>query len=173
MQVLESRTAVEQWPELGLVFTTIYGTPLEERRVVKIFKEALAAAGLPQSIRLYDCRHTAASLLYAQGVPELQIAAILGHTDSAFTRRTYTRCGVLPRTASRRSWAKLSESQSVATQELQGTFQPSTCVRGDLGDCRVVANQAERSLRVHGFDRAGPVEVVVYDHIARQEQANA
>jgi integrase len=37
-----------------------------------------------------NCRHTAASLLYAQGVPELQIAAILGHTDPAFTRRTYT-----------------------------------------------------------------------------------
>jgi integrase len=58
--------------------------------VVKIFKEALASAGLAQSIRLYDRRHTAASLLYAQGVPELQIAAILGHTDPAFTRRTYT-----------------------------------------------------------------------------------
>jgi len=42
------------------------------------------------SVRLYDCRHTAASWLYAQGVPELQIAAILGHSDPAFTRRTYT-----------------------------------------------------------------------------------
>jgi hypothetical protein len=28
--------------------------------------------------------------LYAQGVAELQIAAILGHTDPSFTRRTYT-----------------------------------------------------------------------------------
>ncbi len=90
LQVLERRAAAEQWQELGLVFTTVYGTPLEERRVVKIFKEALAAAGLSRSVRLYDCRHTAASLLYAQGVPELQIAAILGHTDPAFTRRTYT-----------------------------------------------------------------------------------
>jgi integrase len=58
--------------------------------VVRVFKDALALGGLPQSVRLYDCRHTAASLLYAQGVPELQIAAILGHTDPAFTRRTYT-----------------------------------------------------------------------------------
>jgi integrase len=82
--------AGEEWHELGLVFTTPIGTPLVERRVVKVFKEALAAAGLPETIRLYDCRHTAASLLYAQGVPELQIAAILGHTDPAFTRRTYT-----------------------------------------------------------------------------------
>jgi integrase len=57
------------------VFTTPTGTPLEERRVVRIFKDAVSAAGLPQSIRLYDCRHTAASLLYAQGAPELQISA--------------------------------------------------------------------------------------------------
>lgn len=89
LQLLERRAAAERWHELGLVFTTIHGTPLDERRVVKIFKEALASGGLSQSIRLYDCRHTAASLLYAQGVPELQIAAILGHTDPAFTRRTY------------------------------------------------------------------------------------
>jgi integrase len=53
-------------------------------------KEALGRAGLPTAVRLYDCRHTAASLLYAQGVPELQIAAILGHTDPGFTLRTYT-----------------------------------------------------------------------------------
>ena len=57
---------------------------------MKIFKEALATSGLPEAVRLYDCRHTAASLLYTQGVPELQISAILGHTDPAFTRRTYT-----------------------------------------------------------------------------------
>jgi hypothetical protein len=53
-------------------------------------KDALVAAGLPREVRLYDCRHTAASLLYAQGGPELQIAAILAHMDPAFTLRTYT-----------------------------------------------------------------------------------
>jgi integrase len=90
LQAQERLVAGEQWHDLGLVFTTPIGTPLEERRVVKIFKEALAAAGLSVATRLYDCRHTAASLLYAQGVSELQISAILGHTDPAFTRRTYT-----------------------------------------------------------------------------------
>jgi integrase len=90
LQAQERLAAGKDWHDLGLVFSTPLGTPLEERRVVRIFKEALAAASLPQSVRLYDCRHTAASLLYAQGVPELQISAILGHTDPAFTRRTYT-----------------------------------------------------------------------------------
>src|SRR5207237_2745682 len=79
-----------RWVEHDLVFASTVGTPVEHRRIVKEFKEALGRAGLPDSVRLYDCRHTAASLLYAQGVPELQIAAILGHTDPAFTLRTYT-----------------------------------------------------------------------------------
>ena len=73
-----------------LVFASAVGSPLEHRRVVNVFKEALVRAGLSTTVRLYDCRHTAASLLYAQGLPELQIAAILGHTDPAFTLRTYT-----------------------------------------------------------------------------------
>jgi integrase len=66
------------------------GTPLEHRRIVSVFEEALEAAALPRTVRLYDCRHTAASLLYARGVPELKIAAVLGHADPAFTQRTYT-----------------------------------------------------------------------------------
>lgn len=90
IQAQERLLAGERWQEFGLVFTTVVGTTLEERRIVTIFKDALTAAGPPRSIRLYDCRRTAASLLYAQGVPERQIAAILGHTDPAFTRRTYT-----------------------------------------------------------------------------------
>jgi integrase len=90
LQSNERLAAGKDWRDLGLKFATPLGTPLEERRVVRIFKEAIAAASLPQSVRLYDCRHTAASLLYAQGVRELQISAIPGHTDPAFTRRTYT-----------------------------------------------------------------------------------
>src|SRR5579859_1536840 len=86
----KERLAAKGWQDYGLVFTTAIGTPIEQRRVVRIFKEALTGVGLPLTIRLYDCRHTAASLLYAQGMPELQITAILGHTDPAFTRRTYT-----------------------------------------------------------------------------------
>jgi integrase len=84
------RSVVTRWVDHDLVFASAVGTPLEHGRIVKEFKEALSRAGLPQTVRLYDCRHTAASLLYAQGVPELQIAAILGHTDPAFTVRTYT-----------------------------------------------------------------------------------
>src|SRR5919199_2234155 len=43
LQAQERLAAGEQWHDLGLVFTTPIGTPLEERRVVRIFKDALAA----------------------------------------------------------------------------------------------------------------------------------
>jgi integrase len=88
--VLGQQQACRTWSEHDLVFPSSRGTPLEERRVVKEFKAALERAGLPTTVRLYDLRHTAASLLYAQGVPPLQIAEILGHTDPNFTVRTYT-----------------------------------------------------------------------------------
>jgi integrase len=88
--VLERQQARKVWSDYDLMFPSLRGTPLEERRVVKEFKTALALAELPPSIRLYDLRHTAASLLYAQGVTPLQIAQILGHSDPNFTVRTYT-----------------------------------------------------------------------------------
>ena len=89
-QVIERQLSRKTWADLDLVFPSLRGTPLEERRVVKEFKAALEQAGLPNAIRLYDLRHTSASLLYAQGVLPLQIAEILGHSDPGFTLRTYT-----------------------------------------------------------------------------------
>lgn len=88
--VLALQQARAAWTDYDLVFPSIRGTPLEERRVVSEFKIALERAGLSTTVRPYDLRHTAASLLYAQGVPPLQIAEILGHTDPNFTIRTYT-----------------------------------------------------------------------------------
>jgi integrase len=89
-QVIKQQLSRKAWADLNLVFPSLRGTPLEERRVVKEFKSALGRAGLPVSIRLYDLRHTAASLLYAQGVSPLHIAEIRGHSDPGFTLRTYT-----------------------------------------------------------------------------------
>jgi integrase len=88
-RVVERRLARTTWADQDLVFPSVRGTPLEQRRVVKEFKAALERAGLSTTIRVYDLRHTAASLLYAQGVLPLQIAEILGHSDPNFTLRTY------------------------------------------------------------------------------------
>jgi integrase len=41
-------------------------------------------------VRLHDLRHTAASLLLAQGVPPRVVMEILGHSQIALTMNTYS-----------------------------------------------------------------------------------
>ncbi|MBZ2186552.1 MAG: site-specific integrase [Bryobacter sp.] len=62
---------------LDLVFRTGTGTPLEARNVTKEFQRLLSQAGLPRR-RFHDLRHSAATLLMAQGLNARAIAAILG-----------------------------------------------------------------------------------------------
>ena len=57
------------------------------------FKRLLREAGLPQ-MRLYDLRHTAATLALAAGVPAKVVSEQLGHASSAFTLDVYAH--VLP-----------------------------------------------------------------------------
>jgi integrase len=58
---------VEFWEDWGLVFTTGFGTPLSPRNDYRDFQRLVGAAGL-RRVRLHDLRHTAASLMLAQGV---------------------------------------------------------------------------------------------------------
>jgi integrase len=48
----------------------------------------IANAGLPPS-RVHDLRHTAASLLLAQGVPAPEVSRMLGHASVDITYRLY------------------------------------------------------------------------------------
>ena len=87
------------WQEmLPWVFCTEAGTPLDESRVRKAFAQALKRAKLP-GFRLYDLRHTFASLLLAQNAPITYVSAQLGHTDATTTLRWYARW--LPRADTR------------------------------------------------------------------------
>jgi integrase len=49
----------------------------------------LREAGLP-TIRLYDLRHTAATLALSAGVPPKVVAEQLGHASAAFTLDVYS-----------------------------------------------------------------------------------
>lgn len=71
------------------MFTTPIGTPVDPRNDYREFKKLLGKAGLP-SVRLHDLRHTAASLLVAQGVPPRVVMEILGHSQIARTMNTYS-----------------------------------------------------------------------------------
>jgi integrase len=71
--------------ELGftdLVFCNRDGGPSYERGIVhSAFKPALTAAGLPAEVRLYDLRHTHATLLLMAGVHPKVVAERLGHSN--------------------------------------------------------------------------------------------
>jgi len=77
----------------GLIFTTPSGRPIHADRLAKTFKSVLRNAGLP-AIRLYDLRHTGATLALAAGVPPKVASEQLGHASAAFTLDIYSH--VLP-----------------------------------------------------------------------------
>ena len=78
---------------MDLVFASATGGPLSEREVVRHFKAILKPAGLPD-LRLYDLRHTCASLLLAAGENPKVVSERLGHASVTLTLDTYSH--VLP-----------------------------------------------------------------------------
>jgi integrase len=86
-QRLEKMAAGPRWKDNGLVFTTTVGTPLNESKTVKALGAMQAKAGVPQT-RVYDLRHTHATLLLLAGIPIHVVAARLGD-DPATVLRHY------------------------------------------------------------------------------------
>jgi integrase len=72
-----------------LVLSTPTGRPIHSDKLAKRFKAILRQFGLPV-IRLYDLRHTAATLALSAGVPPKVVAEQLGHASAAFTLDTYS-----------------------------------------------------------------------------------
>jgi integrase len=91
---LEDRLAAgSAWEDSGLVFTTPIGTAVDSRNVTREFRALLVSANLP-AVRFHDLRHTAATLLLAQGVDPRTIMETLGHSQISLTLNTYSH--VLP-----------------------------------------------------------------------------
>src|SRR5829696_2898365 len=78
------------WQDYGLVFPSTVGTPLSHRNLVRSFKSLLKRAGLPSSTRLYDLRHTCATLLLNSNVHPKYVQELLGHASIAQTLDTYS-----------------------------------------------------------------------------------
>src|SRR5208282_3640733 len=88
------KPAESSWPGAAeLIFTTPSGRPIHADKLAKKFKSILDEAGLP-AIRLYDLRHTGATLALAAGVPPKVVSEQLGHASAAFTLDIYSH--VLP-----------------------------------------------------------------------------
>jgi integrase len=98
---LEERVfAGAAWQEQGLVFTTLQGRPLSATHVINgSFRRICDRAGIAygtrgrRGLRFHDLRHSAATLLLAQGVPQRVVMEQLGHSTLAMTQK-YTH--VLP-----------------------------------------------------------------------------
>ena len=81
--------------EHDLVFPNSNGEPLDAHHAAqRNYKRVLARAGLPDTFRLYDLRHTCATLLLLAGVHPKVVSERLGHSSIRETLDTYSH--VLP-----------------------------------------------------------------------------
>ena len=89
-QLEEQMKKAGLWKDHGLVFPSTVGTPLSHRNVVRSFKALLTRASLPADTRLYDLRHTCATLLLNSNVHPKYVQELLGHASIAQTLDTYS-----------------------------------------------------------------------------------
>jgi integrase len=98
-QDLARKWAGTRWQETEYVFTTRIGTPVDPRNLLReyyaITRPTPSKDGekSPQlqfpPICFHDLRHSAATLLLAQGVSPRYITELLGHSQVSFTMQTY------------------------------------------------------------------------------------
>ncbi len=89
-QLAERLAAGPLWSELGFVFTTETGEPLDPRNLLRWWYRLTAKAGVGRP-RFHATRHTAATLMLDQGVPLEVVSAILGHAGLAITADVYAK----------------------------------------------------------------------------------
>jgi integrase len=89
VQATERLAAGSMWADSGMVFTGPTGKPVDPRADHREWQRLLRKAGVPAA-RLHDARHTAATLLLAQGVPARVVMELLGHSQITLTLGTYT-----------------------------------------------------------------------------------
>lgn len=92
-QAAERLTAGSLWEDHDLVFPSRFGTPLDPRNALRAFAAVASRAGL-DGVGLHTLRHTAASLMIAQGVHLRVIMETLGHSGISITADVYSH--VLP-----------------------------------------------------------------------------
>jgi integrase len=84
-RAFEARKLKGLYDEMGLMFASQRGTPLDASNVVnRSFKPLLRRAGLP-GIRFHDLRHTCATLLLLKNVNPKHVQRLLGHKSVKIT----------------------------------------------------------------------------------------
>jgi integrase len=89
LQEADRKAVGKVWQDRDdLVFTDGLGRHVEPGSVSHGFQDAREAAGLP-AVRFHDLRHSAATLMLAEGVPLAVISEWLGHSGISITASHY------------------------------------------------------------------------------------
>jgi integrase len=78
----------DKWVNLNLVFPGDDGAARSSHIDYNEWQKALKLCGI-EPHRLHDARHTAATLMYSQGIGIETISRVSGHSSSAVTSRIY------------------------------------------------------------------------------------
>jgi len=104
------------------LFVRPMGGPLQRDKFrQQVIRPALRAAGLSETLRTYDLRHSHASLLIDRGANVLAVAQRMGHSDPSITLRVY---GHL--------FAGVQESLTAELDELRKATEPPALERGTV-----------------------------------------
>jgi integrase len=76
------------WHESGFVFTSEIGTPVDPRNLYRDFASVCQKAKIGKW-HPHELRHSAASLMLAQGVPLQVVSDVLGHSSIRLTADVY------------------------------------------------------------------------------------
>jgi integrase len=74
----------------NLIFTSRLGSPLDLSTLRRDFQKILKQAGLPTGFRLYDLRHTMATMALLKNVHTKKVQDRLGHSTYVLTMDTYS-----------------------------------------------------------------------------------
>lgn len=79
----------DKWVDRNLVFCGSQGNYFIPNYLLKIFKKALTAAGLPR-MRVHDLRHSAATILLSMNIHPKVVQELLGHSSINITMDLYS-----------------------------------------------------------------------------------
>ena len=80
-----AKERISEW-----IFSTKAGTPISVHNVHnRSWRPLLKKAGLPETTRMHDLRHSCISLLLAQGIPVKVVSEMAGHADVSITLSIY------------------------------------------------------------------------------------
>lgn len=89
-QIEERLATGDRWQDLGFVFATYEGRPLQATHMLEGFRRVRAAAGIDERLRFHDLRVSTATAMLAQGIAQRVVMEQLGHSTLAMTQH-YTK----------------------------------------------------------------------------------